>query len=217
MIRILFLGDSITDSNHNFTLDNLGDGFVKDCSILLSQKSGQHPDAFSITNGGTDGLTLPRIYQKWQAFYADSTYDAVVINGGINDIGVILNTNRTEEQAQKLLSESIQSLQTLITELLKCGTSKILFLEPFLFPYPAHRLIWMPLLSKMQKNIKHVIRTFPQPFVQEISLHEELNRAAQEHLMQFTPDGIHLLSPGNQLLAQKVCDALTECFCFSKL
>lgn len=217
MIRILFLGDSITDSSHNFTPDNLGDGFVKECSILLSQKIGQHPDAFSITNGGTDGLTLPRIYQKWQAFYADSTYDAVVINGGINDIGVILNTGLTGEQALAHMTESMQSLHALITGLLKRGSSRIFFLEPFLFPHPAHRLHWMPFLSKMQKNIKHVIRTFPQPFVQEISLHEELNRAAQEHLMQFTPDGIHLLSPGNQLLAQKVCDALTECFCFSKL
>lgn len=182
-MNLLFLGDSITDCGHCFGEDGLGDGYVKkiaqqlnpprsavrpssgaDC-VRNTQKS-REPQCeqteksgsakkIRVTNGGTDGFTFPRIYQKWKRQYASASWDIVSILGGINEVGAIMDSGLSEEAAGSLLSSSEQALYTLLRQLLRKDVRRILLPEPFLFPHPAYLISWMPLLDKVRQMIRN--------------------------------------------------------------
>ena len=176
-MNVLFLGDSITDCDHNFTKDNLGYGYVKKLSLL--------PDV-TATNGGTDGFTFPNVLRKWRLMYARNTYDRVVITCGINDVGVIadLEASGRHEDASVFLEDSMAALQTLLYELIDADCaqmssayvqtpntsslpsdpsshlSRILILEPFLFPVPWARALWLPVLLDVRRSIRKRVDDF---------------------------------------------------------
>lgn len=176
-MNILFLGDSITDCGHSFTGDNLGNGYVKKLSLL---------PGVSATNGGTDGFTFPDVLRKWRLMYARNRYDCVVMTCGINDVGVAadLKDAGRNADASAFLGESMAALRTLLCELtgtvcaqtpsaygqipnipaLAPGTtspvSRILLLEPFLFPIPRARELWLPALLEVRKRIQKAITDF---------------------------------------------------------
>ena len=159
-MNILFLGGSTTDCGHCFTPDNLGNGYVKKLSLL---------PCITATNGGTDGFTFPDVLRKWRLMYAQNSYDCVVVTCGINDIGVIADLEEAgrHDAAVAFLDDSMTALRTLLDEL--SGTagaqaashlSQILLLEPFLFPIPQARILWLPILQDIRKRIQEAIASF---------------------------------------------------------
>ena len=200
---ILFLGDSITDCGHCFTPDNLGNGYVKKLSLL---------PGISAVNGGTDGFTFPDVLRKWRQMYAQNTYDCVVIACGINDVGVIADLEEAgrHEAACAFLEESMSALRTLLGEL--CGTdNRILLLEPFLFPIPQTRILWLPILQDVRKRIQETISGFHaahSSILKYVPTQAALaSLARQIGLSAVTPDGIHLTDKGHERLAKLVADA----------
>lgn len=156
-MKLLFLGASNTDCRHCFSDDNLGYGYVKYTAKKLSE---QYPALFlpgSITNGGTDGFTFPRIYQKWQQMYQNIPYDIVVILGGINEVGVIQNTGLLDSAAREYLSDSGAALTQLLSSILNNGAKHILICEPFLFSPPDYLLNWMEDLGRVRRMIQTAI------------------------------------------------------------
>ena len=91
----LFLGDSITDSNHLWLpeTNGLGDGYV----AMLADRLG--PDA-RITNKGIDGFTVAALLERLQRGFLKAHPDVISLLIGINDIGVALNTGVTLEELQ---------------------------------------------------------------------------------------------------------------------
>ena len=108
-MNILFLGDSITDCDHNFTGDNLGNGYVKKLSLL---------PCVAAVNGGTDGFTFPDVLRKWRLMYARNPYDRIVMTCGINDVGLIADLTEADRQedASAFLTESMSSLRAFLEE-----------------------------------------------------------------------------------------------------
>lgn len=210
-MNILFLGDSITDCGHCFTSDNLGNGYVKKLSLL--------PGIYA-TNGGTDGFTFPDVLRKWRLMDARKSYDCVVIACGINDAGVITDLEEAgrHEAAAAFLEGSMAALRTLLDEL--SGTagaqaasqlSQILLLEPFLFPIPQARILWLPILQEVRERIQEAIASAP--CARYIPTQAALNNlVGQIGLSAVTTDGIHLTDKGHECLTKLVADAL-EIFC----
>ncbi len=178
IMNILFLGDSITDCDHCFTRDNLGTGYVKMLSLL---------PGITVTNGGTDGFTFPDVLRKWRQMYAQNTYDCVVMTCGINDVGVIADLNEAgrPEIASAFFRDSMAALQTFLEEVtgitssfseydsFECEkndiairpegfahASRILLLEPFLFPIPKARTHWLPILNEVRAGIRAAAAAF---------------------------------------------------------
>ncbi len=152
-MNILFLGGSTTDCGHCFTPDNLGNGYVKKLSLL---------PGITATNGGTDGFTFPDVLRKWRLMYAQNSYDCVVVTCGINDIGVIADLEEAgrHDAAVAFLEDSMAALQTLLDELAGMA-GRILLLEPFLFPIPQARILWLPILQEVRERIQEAITSFP--------------------------------------------------------
>lgn len=199
-MNILFLGDSITDCEHCFTADNLGNGFVKKLSLF---------PGITATNGGTDGFTFPRILQKWQKMYAQNQYDVVVITGGINETGILADIGLPCREADLLLERSMHALALLLDELSRQGTKRILLIEPFLFPFPGYRSLWIPVLKTVRRNMKKTVSAFDPDTVRLLSVQEKLDTlAGQIGCPAVTTDGIHLTDAGHDCLAGLLANCL---------
>lgn len=235
-MNILFLGDSITDCGHSFSEDNLGNGYVKKLSLL---------PGVTAVNGGTDGFTFLDVLRKRRLMYARNVFDRVVITCGINDVSVIadLEAAGRYEDASAFLEDSIAALRTLLHELVGTTCVKkssdcmrtlnipaspsdsashgagILLLEPFLFPIPQARALWLPPLRKARERIQETIADFNKgyavhnasaPFARYIPTQAALDGlAGQFGLPAITADGVHLTGIGHECLAKLVSDALT--------
>lgn len=203
-MKILFLGDSITDCNHNFTPDCLGEGYVK----IFSQ---DHPGT-EIINGGSDGFTFPRTLEKWRRTYASAHCDCAVITGGVNEAGVVMNTCLQPEQASLFLDRSQTALHDLLSGLISRSTRRIVLVEPFLFPTPQYRLSWMPTLYEVRRRIRETASGFSSDTVLCISVQKQLEELARVHdaisYEAVTTDGIHLTEAGHRSLAGAVASVL---------
>lgn len=201
---ILFLGDSITDCSHNFTPDHLGEGYVK----MISQ---DFPE-FSVTNGGSDGFTFPRTFQKWSRMYALHPYDCAVITGGINEAGVIMNTGLSRGQAAHFLDHSQDCLRSLLAGLLGRQTARIVLVEPFLFPVPQYRISWLPVLEEIRSRIQKTASEFSSDTVLYLPVQDRLDGLAGSSgaapYDAVTTDGVHLTRSGHRCLADAVSAAL---------
>ena len=127
MTILTCLGDSITDCDHCFSRDFLGNGYVKMLSDCLKRDGSD----YQVRNYGTDGFTINRLLQRIQGD-SDFTSDIITILIGINDIGLIMNTDRTPFQQRNMLFSFYKYYADLITILAK-SNSRIILMEPFLF------------------------------------------------------------------------------------
>ena len=105
MTILTCLGDSITDCDHCFSRDFLGNGYVK----MLSDRFKRDGSDYQVRNYGTDGFTINRLLQRIQGD-SDFTSDIITILIGINDIGLIMNTDRTPFQQRNMLFFFLQML-----------------------------------------------------------------------------------------------------------
>ena len=213
-MKILFLGASNTDCGHCFTPDNLGNGYVKYTAGLLRDSYPGTFDDSSFINGGTDGFTFPRIFRKWDAMYRCCPIDFAVICGGINEVGIIMNTGLSRSQARVLLSDSADSLEKLLSDLLKQENMKHVFLcEPFLFDTPACLQNWIPYLTWMRTIIKFAVSHIPANRVTYIATQEMFDDLCRKYsTASVSPDGIHLSEAGHRALAEllfgQICDMM---------
>ena len=94
MTILTCLGDSITDCEHCFSRDFLGNGYVKMLSDCLKRDGSD----YQVRNYGTDGFTINRLLQRIQGD-SDFTSDIITILIGINDNEYGQNTVSAEEYA----------------------------------------------------------------------------------------------------------------------
>ena len=217
MKNILFLGDSITDCDHCFTPDNLGNGYVKMVAEYLMCSLNAHDEAYHIVNGGMDGFTFPSIYRKWKHSYSSQTFDIVSILGGINDTGIIMDSGMSEPQIQARILNSGLTLRKLLDGLTEQKTSNILLIEPFLFPYPDYLRSWTGRLEQIRNMIRQTAcacstahhstlkKRNDHTVIHFLSLQSLLDAYAKEHGYDtVTTDGIHLTWTGHQIVSNQL-------------
>lgn len=198
METIVFLGDSITDANRLDSDNGLGFGYVNQISNTLKQKKA----SWNIINKGVDGFIAERLAIHLERDCIPYEPDYVSILVGINDVGIIMNTARTNDQRIYLLEECLRYYHQLLFDLKNETNAKVLTLEPFIFPHPQEYANWLPWVNKLSKQIQKLARNYDATFV---PLHDELNRLALEAgYPAITVDGIHLTAKGHHLLAEAV-------------
>lgn len=197
MTHLLCLGDSITDCGRLFDDPPLGNGYVH----LLSRKLKEQNMHWNITNCGVNGFTTARLLANAEPFYLPQKADLVTILIGINDIGLMMNTNRTADQKKQMMNHTLAQYRQLLQCLsrLKCP---VILMEPFIFPCPREYQNWIPLVETLSQGIFHLSEEFHFPY---LLLHHYLNKEAKRLGTEtLTPDGIHLTPYGHELLADKL-------------
>lgn len=205
MKHLLCLGDSITDSNRLWENYPLGNGYVS----MLSHKFHQNHTDIQITNCGTDGFTLSRLFEKAQQQYASYNADIITILIGINDIGLMMNTRRSFLQKKKIMETFMHNYEELLN-ILSSGTHNpyIILMEPFIFPYPEEFKLWIPYVQEMGHGIRTLAQKLNHSF---LPLQKELNQKAESTgYSSVTTDGVHLTSLGHEIISDKLMSLLTQ-------
>lgn len=195
MKKLLFLGDSITDS-HRLWLpddpDGLGDGFVKMISDSLQNQN----ETLQIINRGHDGLTLPHLIRNLERDCFCLKPDVITVLIGINDVGVSMQTGVSLE-AQQFEQQFFH-----LTEMLcKHTDADLLFMAPFIFPHPREYMNWIPETLVAETVIQKAAARYQTPFC---PLHDSLNKMAGEYGYDtLTIDGIHPTRFGAECIRDK--------------
>lgn len=203
MIHMLCLGDSITDCGRFFEDFPLGNGYVRILADTLEKQGIE----ISITNNGVDGFTVARLLSNAQAQHLPLAPDIITILIGINDVGLMMNTGRTPGQQESMMLEFFQNYDHLL-EILKGTGSKIILMEPFIFPWPQEYCSWIPLVKTMSQGISLLAQKYQLPY---LLLHDFLNEEGRRYGLDFiTTDGIHLTRQGHEILADKLNRLFSE-------
>ena len=193
----LFLGDSITDSNHLWLpeTNGLGDGYV----AILADRLG--PDA-RITNKGIDGFTVAALLERLQRGFLKAHPDVISLLIGINDIGVALNTGVTLEELH-----FAENYREVLQRLLNTGAN-LLCSGPFIFPHPQKYQIWIPYVLELEQIMGDICASLSLPFV---PLHAYMiSLVPNEDYDAVTVDGIHPTTYGHEKLADYLLPHLLD-------
>lgn len=195
---IVFLGDSITDAGRKESSNQLGYGYVNVFSEQLNKQNQQ----LNIINKGVDGQFTEQIAQSLhpECIFLHPDYVSILV--GINDIGLLVASDVSEQEKLYMLEDSIRAYHEMLFDLSRETTAKIITLEPFIFPKDGAFEEWIPWQKKMSKNIRKLARNYGASFV---PLQEPLEQKIQElGYDAITTDGMHLTSTGHEILASLV-------------
>ncbi len=199
-MKIVFFGDSITESNRNILDPNdLGVGYVK---IAAGKLRLLYPDAeLDILNRGVGGDRTAELLQRIQTDVVDEHPDVVVLAIGVNDVWhrFLLGKEVTLEQ----FTENYQKL----VEIIKGTGAKLLLLQPFV----------------LNMEDKSRLRPYLQKFngaISEIAAREKLTLIPLDEIFtgltqdikpeQFSVDGVHPTHRGCRYIADLVIKELKK-------
>ncbi|MCR5666566.1 MAG: SGNH/GDSL hydrolase family protein [Eubacterium sp.] len=189
----LFIGDSITCAHRTWDRDDLGDGFVR----MIAEEC---PDA-RVINKGFDGFTLRRLLtyvKKMPEDKEDPTTITLLI--GVNDLAEYLYGGGYDATIFK------GYLDDMVRWLTRFRDSKVIFLEPFLLPWPAEYQRWLEPLGGYQNAMEQTACEHNYTYVKtQKMLHKAMNQMRPQDL---TTDGIHLTATGHRLLADAWLDSM---------
>lgn len=191
-MKIVFIGDSITDANHNYSDDALGEGYVK----IIADEMQKNRDDLEIINKGHDGFTVFGLWKFLDHDCISKNPDIVSILIGCNDVSIKMSTERTlEEQGFQEYYEKI------LKKLQQKTIAKIICMGPFIFPYPMEFQNWIKDIKKAESMAENAAEKYGAAFV---PLHDMLNESVeQENYDRITTDGTHLTEDGARIVAEK--------------
>lgn len=204
MKKIICLGDSITDCDHLFSVSPLGNGYVSFLEKKLNHLS--FDESFLLTNRGQDGFTVFRVLERLNRWLS-SPFDLATLLIGVNDLSIMMTTNRTNEQKRELMQLFFSHYEAILQI---CAEKKlpVILIEPFLFSWPFEYRTWLPLQKEMSDGIALLSPKYHCPY---LLLQKDFQEEAQKYGYDFlTTDGIHLTYEGHKILSeklfQKICD-----------
>ena len=199
-MRIVFLGDSITDCDRNREdTKSLGNGFVK---ILANKLLPIYPDTdIELINKGISGNEVCDLLARVQRDVIDLQPDAAVIMIGVN------NTLHKFKYGKELNLKQFESdLTELLTRIKEAGIV-IIFLEPFLLPAPD-KLRMRKLFNEELK----IIDTVAPKICDEFVAYDEVFNGLAESIpyTEYSADGVHPTHRGSRLIADTAIKAIRK-------
>lgn len=199
-MRIVFLGDSITDCGRDRSNEkSLGNGYVK---ILSDKLLPIYPDMdIELINKGIAGDEVGDLLARADKDVLALKPDAVVIMIGIN------NTLRKFKDGKELDLVKLESdLKELLNKFKKEGYV-VIFLEPFLLPAPDKRR-----MRKLFDTELKVINEVVPPLVSEFVAYDEMFNGVTESIpyKEYSLDGVHPTHRGSRLIADNAIKAIRK-------
>lgn len=199
-MKIVFLGDSITDCDRNREdTKSLGNGFVK---ILADKLLPIYPDTdIELINKGISGNEVCDLLARVQRDVIDLKPDAAVIMIGVN------NTLHKFKYGKELNLKQFESdLTELLTRIKEAGIV-IIFLEPFLMPAPD-KLRMRKLFNEELK----IIDTVAPKLCDEFVAYDEMFNGLAESIpyTEYSADGVHPTHRGSRLIADTAIKAIRK-------
>jgi len=207
-MKILFLGDSITDMNRdriNPKSDNVfsyGSGYP---IFIAGELYKNNPSAYEIINRGISGNRIVDLYARIKSDVWNETPDVLSILIGVNDVWheVCSNNGVDIERFEKVYKMLIKDTLKVLPNV------KIILCEPFVLkgsatqdtediPDKYNRFLEV---YEYAKVVKKLATDFNLPFV---SLQEKFNEQAKKYGAEpYLYDGVHPMIAGAKLIAEE--------------
>ncbi|MBE6706764.1 MAG: hypothetical protein E7577_03890 [Ruminococcaceae bacterium] len=212
-MRILFIGDSITDAGRDRrNYHDLGRGYAVRTAKILTE---EFPDTdFEFINMG---ISANRTGQLFDRLYGDAIAfepDVIVLLIGINDIG---RRYKTGEKHIETSDEQLElNYRSILIQLRKHTKAKILMLSPFILDADIRKLFVLtdengePMRSDVEKivpTVKKLADEYADGFIPLKELFDEAMKTQPEPLY-YSADGIHPNENGADFIAKLCADKL---------
>ena len=198
--RILFVGDSITDSNRNYEAipagwSSWGDGYV---NLINAYTTALLPrEELMIVNRGISGDTILDLKKRWQVDVLDFKPDWLTIMIGVNDVW--RHFDGTFAQTPLVSLDRFESeLQTLIERTLP-HVKGIILLSPFMVEQNEKDPV-REMLSGYQQVIQTLAETFGLPYGNVQEKIDDFLRHQSSYVL--SSDRVHPSLAGHVLIAK---------------
>lgn len=197
--KIVFFGDSITDSNRRLNPKYpMGFGFV---SMVDTDYSINHSYAnITLINQGVSGDKTEELLARINQDVIELNPDVVILLIGINDIW-----HRYDQGLEINVKEIVDRINEIIIKIKNCG-SEVIVMTPFLFPTNEHFEGLLPHLQELYNEIKKMVE---QNLYASIDLYQVLSEYAKvrgNHTV--TLDSVHPTTFGHGIIAQEIINYL---------
>lgn len=202
-MRLVFIGDSITDGGRLEDREGLGHGYVRLIrEITLARDPATAPVVF---NRGTSGHRILDLAERWERDVIALAPDVVSIKIGINDVwrqfdggGVGVMIDEFKSTYDGLLSRTLSALPS----------CKIVLCEPTVFWPPAQQAeLGNRLIKPYVQAVNELGDAFAVHAVVPLNSAFERARAARPEV-DWATDGVHPSTAGHMLIAERWLDAV---------
>ena len=198
--RLLFVGDSITDSNRNYEAipagwSSWGDGYVHLINAYTTALLPQ--EEWMVVNRGVSGDTVLDLKKRWQRDVLDFRADWVTIMIGVNDVW--RHFDGTFAQTKLVSLERFeQELRGLITQTLPSVKGMIL-LSPFMVEQNEKDPV-REMLGHYQEVVARLAETFDLPYGNVQEKFDTFLRYQSSYVL--SSDRVHPSLAGHLLIAK---------------
>jgi lysophospholipase L1-like esterase len=205
-MRILFQGDSITDSGRRtsggcgYETEGVGPGYP---GLLKSRILRDHPDRDDIefVNRAISGNRIVDLYARWKADAINLAPDILSILVGVNDSWHEEHGNGVEPaRAERIYRELLAWTKE------KLPAVRLVLLEPFTLPVGVSEHLAAEVRVRGAFT-KKLAEEFGATFIPLQTLFDEACRTSKPQ--HWSADGVHLLPAGHQLVADAWLAAVT--------
>jgi acyl-CoA thioesterase-1 len=198
--KLLFIGDSVTDSGHRDDPERIGHGYVRLIRDYLRTRI--PASAPNVINRGISGEKVTNLADRWQRDVLDLAPDVLSIQIGASDVVKNL-AGRSEGTPLERYTRVYDNLLAQVTTLLP--DCRLVLCEPTPIwppqPVQANEQLQLYLAALRELALKHNAASF-------VPLHGAFENAkAVRAEVDWMPDGLHPSSAGHMLIALTWLDA----------
>ena len=217
--RIVFWGDSITDSLRDYQMERdttgysriTGSGYVR---LIEATLGFECPQQYEVLNRGISGDRIVDLYARIKKDVINLKPDVVSILVGINDVGheIAHNNGVDAEKFELVYGLIIQEIQKALPAV------KMMILEPFVLPgscteskedRPNRWEIFSSETKLRQQAVKRIAQKYGVTFVPLQEAFEQANDAVSEK-DYWLGDGVHPRACGHELIKRKWLEAFRK-------
>jgi acyl-CoA thioesterase-1 len=192
--RIVFIGDSITESGRRKDPEQIGYGYVR---LIRDYLITAYPNRFfDVINRGVSGNRIPDLLARWERDVIDLQPDVVSISIGINDVWRQLDHPEKEQVYPDQFEQVYTQLAVQTKEKTK---AQLIFMEPTIIGEYIHSQgniklkPYVEIVQKMAQRFQGILVPTHQAFLAYL-------QACSPY--RLTTDGVHMNSIGNMLMAR---------------
>ncbi|MBD1381137.1 SGNH/GDSL hydrolase family protein [Metabacillus arenae] len=198
--RVLFIGDSITDSDRNADSEKIGFGYVR--LIRDTFICNQPNEIPTIINKGIGGDRVIDLAQRWEQDVLQQDADLISVSIGINDVWKQLKTTGIEPVFPDQFEEVYRDTLIKVKER---TNAQLILMEPTIIEEnpdsKGNQLLirYVEIVHKLSKEFETLLVPTHTAFINYLKSNSEYS---------LTTDGVHMNTIGNMLMAKTWLDTI---------
>ncbi len=208
MIKILFQGDSITDSNRakdeKWSGKYQGSGYP----VLVAAELGyNHPEKYCFMNRGISGNRVVDLLARVKCDFINLKPDVISILIGVNDVWHEINyaNGISEKSFEKTYDLLLSEIKEYLPDV------QLMILEPFVLPGEATTEHWEKFRGEVEKRATVACKITQKYNAKFVLLQEKFDKACEIAPAEYwLTDGVHPTTAGHKIITEAWLEAFNS-------